>query len=89
MKDESASPPRSLRLHIVGHVKQDPASPQRLCRVKKEPHSRYVRIDGPSSPPRRQHRRPTKEELPPAIFKARGRIFHYLRGGGYGGASGS
>lgn len=47
-------------------------------------------MDGPSSPPC-LHRCAVKEDLPPAITKARGRLHHYLEGGGYGygGASGS
>lgn len=80
VKDEPASPSRNRGLHICGRVKQEPSS--------SPPHSRYARIDGPSSPPKR-HRRQIKEEVSPAIAKTRGRILHYLGGGGYGGASGS
>ena len=78
VKDESASLPCNRGLHIGGRVKQGPVSPQRLRRVE-ETHSRYARIDGPSSLPRCQLR-PTKEEVPPAIKKARGRLLHYRSG---------
>ena len=53
-------------VHIVSWVKEEPASPLR---------SRYGRIDATFSPPRR-HRLTVKEEVPPTIKKARGRLLH-------------
>lgn len=54
-------------------MKEEPASPL---------HNRYARIDGPMSLTNRNRREQfIKDELPPVITKARGRIFPYLRGG--------
>lgn len=82
VKQESVSPARNKGIQIGRRVKEELASPP--------PHSRYARIDGPASPPRSNwHGQFVKEELPPAISKARGWILHYLGSGGGGGPSSS
>lgn len=65
LKDEPASRPHNRGLHFGGRIKGEPASPQRIRRVKHEPvspspHSTYARIDGIASLPCRNYR-PVKE----------------------------